>query len=134
MAKKKKIKGFFKDFTKKIKSNYTSKITTPIYETTSKQPSLYQLTDKRKYRKLLKQIEQSSISEKEKDFLISAASRHIIFDYSDIAEYYCHASKEMQELMEKSALIIIDFNQAYEDGYVQIARDVAEQYLETYGE
>ena len=47
-----------------------------------------------------------------KDFLINAAYRHITFNYSNIADYYAHSSKEMQELMEESALIIIDFEKA----------------------
>jgi hypothetical protein len=32
--------------------------------------------------------------------------------------------------MEKSALIIIDFNKAIEYGYVQLNDEIAEQYLE----
>ena len=55
------------------------------------------------------------LPEKEKQFLMAAASRHIVFHYSKIANFYAHSSKECQELMEKSALVIIDFNKAIID-------------------
>lgn len=51
-------------------------------------------------------------------FLKLAASRHIVFNYENIADYYAIATKEMQELMEKSALVIIDFDKALEEGFV----------------
>ena len=46
-----------------------------------------------------------------------AATRHLQFNYSLIAEYYAHQDKEMQELMEDSALVIIDFDDAIKKGY-----------------
>jgi hypothetical protein len=36
----------------------------------------------------------------------------------------------MQKLMEKSALIIIDFEQAIELGYLELSNKVVQQYLE----
>lgn len=49
-----------------------------------------------------------------------AASRFIEFNYESIADYYANASNEMQELMEKLALVIIDFDKAIEEGFVQL--------------
>ena len=34
----------------------------------------------------------------------------------------------MQDLMERSALVIIDYNKAIENGFVQINKQVSEQY------
>ena len=34
----------------------------------------------------------------------------------------------MQELMEDSALVIIDFEKAIENGYVKLTKDIAESY------
>jgi len=69
---------------------------------------------------LKRKIEISNVSEEEKKFLTMAATRHLQFNYSLIAEYYAHASKEMQELMEQSALVIIDFEDAIKNGYTQL--------------
>ena len=57
-----------------------------------------------------------------------AASRHLVFDYSKIADYYSHSNKEMQELMEDSALVIIDFKKAIEDGYVKLTKEIADLF------
>ena len=64
----------------------------------------------------------------EQAFLIYAAYRHTVFDYSKIADYYAHSSKEIQELMEDSALVIIDFDAAIEKGYVKLTKDIAAAY------
>ena len=40
----------------------------------------------------------------------------------------------MQELMENSALVIIDFDKAIELGYVKLSKEISEQYIEDYGE
>ena len=53
-------------------------------------------------------------------FLKYAAARHLAFNYSKIADYYAHQGKEMQALMEKSALVIIDLNDAIANGYVTL--------------
>lgn len=41
----------------------------------------------------------ADITDDEKTFLIKATKRLYEFNYSKIAEYYAHASKEMQELI-----------------------------------
>lgn len=61
--------------------------------------------------------------------MINASKRHLVFDYGKIAEYYAHQNKEMQELMEKSALVIIDFNDAIKNGYVELRKEIME-YVE----
>lgn len=67
-------------------------------------------------------------------FLIDAARRHNVFNYERIADYYAHATPEMQQLMERSALVIIDFEKAIEYGYVKLCNEIKTQYLEDYGE
>ena len=61
-----------------------------------------------------------------KTFLKLAARRHYVFNYKKIAEYYAMASEEMQELMEKSALVIIDYNNAIANGYVKLSKKLEE--------
>ena len=72
-----------------------------------------------------KKIKQSDVPDDIKRFLKLGAYRHLRFNYSKIAEYYAHADREIQELMEDSALVIIDFNDAIAKGYVRLAEEVA---------
>ena len=101
-------------------NKYTRKVETPTYEPSNKCPHILSLVDAEKTKRLIREIESSNVDEEEKKFLIEAAHRHSIFNYALIADYYAHASKEMQELMEKSALVIIDFEKAIENGFVEL--------------
>ena len=119
---------------KKEGQKYSSKIEAPIYEPKNKKPHILELCDKTKTHRLLNEINQSNVSFEEKNFLLDAARRHNVFNYEKIADYYAHASKEMQQLMERSGLVIIDFEKAVEYGFVKLCEDIRNQYLEEYGE
>ena len=110
-------------------SKYTSKIKAPIYEPKNKKPHIMELCDKTKTLRLIREINNSGLSIEEKTFLLDAARRHNVFNYSKIADYYAHSSKEMQKLMEHSALVIIDFEKAIKLGYVKLSEDMTNQYL-----
>ncbi len=105
---------------------YTNKINVPQYEITGICPDICDLIDRRKTIEIEEEIKKANITDEQKDFLINAAKRHLVFDYSKIAEYYAHQSKEMQELMEKSALVIIDFNDAIKNGYIELRESLME--------
>jgi hypothetical protein len=108
---------------------YSKKIQAPVYEPKlAAAPSVQSLFDRSKSDKLIKEIDKSSISEDVKAFLRLAAGRHNVFDYGLIAEFYAHASAEVQDLMEKSALVIIDFDKAIENGFIKLSSDLAEAY------
>lgn len=94
------------------------------YEPTGKKVSLEDLVDTSKVALLINSIHCSNVSDDEKDFLLKAAQRHLIFNYSNIAEYYSTASKEMQELMEESGLVIIDVNDAIQNGFVKLCDEI----------
>lgn len=103
---------------------YSKKIQKPQYIPTNVKPNIMSLYNYDKYAKLIKSINESNVSDEEKKFLKVAAHRHIVFNYAKIADYYAHASKEMQELMEQSALVILDMNDAIANGYVTLSVDV----------
>lgn len=122
-------------FNKPVKDNkekYSLKIEAPIYEPKNKKPFLLELYDKTKTSQLINKIKGSGLDNEEQDFLIEAARRHTVFNYEKIADYYSHASEEMQDLMEKSALVIIDFEKAIQGGYIRLCESIKEQYLEEY--
>lgn len=113
---------------------YTKKITPPIYEVTGEKPDVRSLFDMTTTASLHKEIEQADVPEEVKAFLRHAAHRHTVFNYRRIAEYYAHAPASVQRLMEASALVIIDFKQAIERGFVRLSQDIAKQYESDYGE
>lgn len=115
------IKTIEKDFMKGD-MKYSRAVTIPQYEIKGEKPHIEELYNNKKVSELLKHIRESDISDEEKKFLTIAAYRHYVFNYSKIAEYYPHASKEMQELMEESALVIIDINDAIANGYVKFSK------------
>lgn len=112
----------------KVDDVYTRKIESPIYEPSEEKPDIKTLVDVSKVQTLLQQIDNSNLPESEKGFLKLAAHRHSVFNYSKIADFYAHSSKECQELMENSALVIIDFNKAIDEGYVRLTAEIADQY------
>jgi hypothetical protein len=122
---------FFKN-EKEQNSKYTKSVGSPLYEPKNKKPHILELCNKTKTDALISKIEKSSVSELEKKFLLEAAKRHSVFHYEKIADYYAHSNKEMQELMEDSALVIIDFESAIEKGFVKLSKEMKEQYLEHY--
>ena len=105
---------------------YTSKIEAPIYEITGEKPAIGDLFDLNKTQQLIDKINNSPVADADKMFLINAAQRHTIFNYEKIAEYYAHASEDLQRLMEDSALVVIDFNKAIENGFIQLTKDIQE--------
>mgnify|MGYP007102047897 CR=1 FL=1 len=102
-------------------TKYSRAIRIPQYEPKNEKPKLEEVYDLTKYSQLVAKINKSDVSDDEKKFLKFAASRHIVFTYSKIADYYAHASKEMQELMEQSALVILDIDDAIANGYVALS-------------
>lgn len=122
------------DMSDDVPQKYSASIKAPIYEPKNQKPHIMLLCDDSKTKRLLRKINESNLCEQEKAFLRLAAQRHSVFNYERIADYYSHASLEMQSLMEESALVIIDFNKAIECGFVKLCDDIKQQYMEEYNE
>lgn len=105
---------------------YNTKIEIPHYEMQGEKPDISELFDDEKEQQLIEEIRNAKISEDEKNFLIRAAHRHCRFNYRNIAEFYAHASEEMQKLMEDSALVIIDYDSAIAKGYAKLSEKIRE--------
>jgi hypothetical protein len=112
---------------------YTRKVDAPLYEPKDEKPLLEMVYDRHKADKLIAKILESNIDEEDQQFLIAAASRHIVFDFEKVANYYAHSKPEVQELMEDSALVIIDFEKAITEGYVRLSAKMAEVYTQEKG-
>ena len=107
---------------------YVTKNQIPHYEITGDMPELDDLVDTAKRDELVEEIQNATVSDDIKDFLVKAAQRHLLFNYRNIAEFYAHQDKEVQELMEKSGLVIIDINNAIANGFVKL-NNIADELL-----
>lgn len=105
---------------------YTAKIDIPHYEITGENPDLSDLADDQKAMDLIDEIYASDVDDDIKDFLVLAAYRHVKFNYAKIAEFYANADAEVQDLMERSALVIIDYEKAIANGYTKLSETVEE--------
>jgi len=109
---------------------YTRKINLPIYEIKGEKPAIHSLFSNAKTESLKKEIEKADLPKDVSDFLLRASERHTVFDFGKIAEYYAHAEPNIQRLMENSALVIIDFDKAIENGFVKLS-DAISNLVET---
>lgn len=109
---------------------YTKNVATPLYEPQGDKPELSDMYQTEKFNQLISKINSSKVETSVKNFLISAAYRHVQYNYEAIANFYAHSSKEIQELMEDSALVIIDFNKAIEQGYINLSTEVEGYYAQ----
>ena len=105
---------------------YTTKIDTPVYEPSGGKPDISELYDDTKTQELISRIRSASLDPDIEKFLLCAAERHTVFNFSRIADYYAHAPAEIQCLFEESALVIIDYQQAIENGFVRMTQRMVE--------
>jgi len=112
---------------------YSKNIQSPTYEPQGEEPPpIDSLLDTSKTDQLVEEIRAAGLRPDIEGFLTAAAHRHTVFDFRNIADFYAHAEPHIQRLMERSALVIIDFHQAIEEGFVKLTQDIAEQFSEDY--
>jgi len=122
--------GYEKDDEEVVDDNpYTGKIEVPIYEIKGEKPNVKDLFDNSKAEQLIEEIEKADIPKTIKEFLKLAAYRHTVFNYAKVAEFYAETSEDVQDLMEKSALVIIDYDKAIEGGFIKLSEKVARQFV-----
>lgn len=115
----------------KQEDKYTQKTDVPQYKITGENPKENELVDTSKRDELVDEIQEADIPDNIREFLVLGAQRHLKFDYQAIAEYYAHADEKTQELMEKSALVIIDYDDAMKNGYAKFSDTIEELKDET---
>lgn len=113
-----------------LEPKYIQDLKVPQYEIVGDEPNITALLNTTKADQLIKQIQDSNLSNDLKVFLQAAATRHIVFDYSKIAEFYPHQTPEVQQLMEQSVLIIIDANDAIANGYAKLSNTLSDLQLQ----
>jgi len=111
---------------------YTQTVDVPIYTPEGPMPSIEELTDRSTADELIQEIKEAEVLPETEAFLLDAAERHVAFNFQRIANYYAHSTPEVQALMERSALVIIDYNQAIENGLVRFNEDIDAAFHEDY--
>lgn len=110
---------------------YSPKVNIPQYEVSGAKPLLDELCDTSKADELIAHIMDAPITPEERAFLMWGAYRHLRFNYRNIAEYYANvAGPEMQQLMEESALVIIDLDDAIANGYAKLTDEINDMAFE----
>lgn len=104
---------------------YSNLVNIPQYEVIGEQPEIGELFDSVRTEDLQRKIRAANLPLEVEHFLLTAANRHTVFNYRKIAEYYPHAPAEIQDLMEESALVLIDLNDAIKNGYASFSDAVA---------
>ena len=107
-----------------IDKKYSTKVEIPQYLPSKICPKIWELCDKTKYNELVRNIAVSDVPDDVKEFLMFAATRHIVFNYAKIADYYAHSDVDVQRLMEQSALVIIDVDDAIANGYMRLSKNI----------
>ena len=115
---------------KELNDFYSNNVDKLTYEPINIKPQVKELYDDKKTKDLIKEIENSNISEELKKLLTIASYRHTILNFDQIAEYYCHANKEEQELIEKNALVVIDFKDAVNNSYINLSEEINALYID----
>lgn len=116
--------GFGSDDGDGDEKKYTSTVNVPQYEIQGEAPPVQVLYNDLKCKAMIEEINGSSLTEEQKEFLKMAAHRHVVFDYTKIAEFYASTTSECQRLMERSALVIIDVEDAIANGYVTMSETI----------
>lgn len=104
---------------------YARTLASPIYKIRGKKPALNKLFDTTRADAAREKIKNSGLSGPVRRFLHEASGRLVEFDYANIAEFYAHADKDTQELMEELALVIVDAERAIELGYLTLTKEIA---------
>ena len=110
-----------------MSENFSRKTDAPIYTPKGDKPRVSSLYDETKATELKLEIAEADLPADVRKFLIAAADRHTAFDFRNIAEFYAHSDPATQDLMERSALVIIDYDKAIEYGFVELSQAMLKQ-------
>lgn len=104
---------------------YVRTLASPIYKIRGNKPTFKQMHDTTKADEARARIKDSGLDNATRRFLTEAAGRLVEFNFGNIAEFYAHADKKTQTLMEELALVIVDADRAIELGYLTLTKEIA---------
>jgi len=106
-----------------MKETYSHKIKLPIFEPSNRNVTLDECVNVDQFVKYMEEIDryksENKINEQQYKFLKLAASRFIVFNFENIAEYFCHANADMQRIMQNLALVLLDYDDALKTSIIE---------------
>lgn len=100
---------------------YAAAANIPQYEPVGPCPAVDDLRDETRADAIRAEVQAADIPDDIRGYLLAAAARHTVFNYRRAAEFYPHATPEVQALMEASALVIIDVGDAVARGFAKLS-------------
>jgi hypothetical protein len=113
---------------------YSSDIKVPMYEPGDIIPEISELYDTEKSDTLKGEILEHNFPSEIENFLLAAADRMTVFYFDKIADFYANSDRELQDVFEMLALVIIDFQKAYENGYVVLSERIKKSMIKDHGD
>lgn len=96
-----------------------------IYTPSGTPPALGELADTAKRDELVAEIQGVPMPDDVRAFLELAATRHVRFSYSKVADFYAHAAPDVKRLFERSLLVFLDNGGLLEAGVQKLMDEVA---------
>lgn len=110
-------------------NNYSRKIEAPDYEPTGRNVQVSELYDESKTQRLIAEINAMKVNAEIKKMLVAGAQRFTRFDFRNVAEWYSQQEDEsVKAMMRKMAMVIVDFDEAVENGFVRLCEELIKEY------
>lgn len=110
-------------------NNYSRKIEAPDYEPTGRNVQVSELYDESKTQRLVAEINAMKVNAEIKKMLVAGAQRFTRFDFRNVAEWYSQQEDEnVKAMMRKMAMVIVDFDEAVENGFVRLCEELIKEY------
>lgn len=110
-------------------NNYSRKIEAPDYEPTGRNVQVSELYDDSKTQRLIAEINAMKVNAEIKKMLVAGAQRFTRFDFRNVAEWYSQQEDEsVKAMMRKMAMVIVDFDEAVENGFVRLCEELIKEY------
>ena len=113
---------------------YTTKINIPKYEPKGENVAICEMFNDTKEKELKDVVRAKCGNSELRNFLLKACDRFCVFDFRNIAEYYSQADDETKKLFEMLGLVIVDYEQAISNGFVELNKDMMELQRQEYDE
>ena len=124
--------GVKKSMLRPEKDGYTRNMVRPkisdfIYEPKGEKPFIEECIDTTEMDAVLERLEKrKGLTKEERRVFEICAYRFCKIDFSKMAEYYAQSEAPAQSAMEDNFLVLVDFNQARERGYIKMVEKLAE--------
>lgn len=98
-----------------------------IYTPHGEKPNIKECIDRTRFDEIVSRIEATEgLTDDERTVLTLCAMRWLDINLEKFAEYYCHASKPMQDCIEDNCLVIVDAGKAKEKGLMKLSESLKE--------